>query len=140
MFRQYFFSLSQYLDNLFEPLQSDSFHAETQCRKPPAPLFIFFWPATAFDKPRAHSWRSAIPVPNLDFSSVECSKKSEFKKTNSNYNRNISFLLRMTSYGLPLQLHDEQNLIHQSTIGIYMIYVNTVKGNPETLAQGQKLS
>ena len=55
------FSLSQYL-------QSVCFR--TRWGRLTAPLLIFFWPASVVDKPRAHSWRSAIPGPNLLFSSV----------------------------------------------------------------------
>ena len=117
------FSLSQYL-------QSVCFR--TRWGRPTAALLIFFWPASVVDKPRAHSWRSAIPGPNLLFSSVFVQRsRGSREPTRIKYNRNICFfpwkdyyglppLFENDFYGLPLQLDDAKNLMHQSTIGIYM--------------------
>ena len=95
--------------------------------RPTAP----FWPASVVDKPRAHSWRSAIPGPNLLFSSVFVQRSRGSREPTRIYNRNIwSFsekdyyglppLFENDFYGLPLQLDDDKNLMNQSTIGIYM--------------------
>lgn len=86
-----------------------------------APLLIFFWPASVVDKPRAHSWRSAIPGQNLLFSSVFVQRSrgsrepiristGPFGRFPSNDYYGLPPLFENDFYGLPLQLDDEKTL------------------------------